>query len=41
VQTNVEVAWPVNGDGVLALEYFNELACMFLHNEVYANIVDH
>jgi hypothetical protein len=40
-QTNVEVAGPVNGDGVLALKDVNEMASMFLAEVLYPKIINH
>jgi hypothetical protein len=41
VQTDVEVAGPVNGDGVLALKDFNEMASMLLSDVLYPKIINH
>jgi hypothetical protein len=40
IQTNVEVAGPVNGEGVLALEYFKDMARMILSDVLDAKIVN-
>jgi hypothetical protein len=41
VQPDVEVAGPVNGDGLLALKDFNEMASMFLSDVLDAKIINH
>jgi hypothetical protein len=41
VQTDIEVAGPVNGDGVVALKNFNEMASMLFSNVLDPKIINH